>query len=48
MDFFEWLEDNYGIDRHDWDENYDTTRAQGKEIWEDYEYCMEQKEANKK
>ena len=44
MKFFDWLEENYGIDRYEWDENYSYSDGQGKEIWEDYEYCMEKLE----
>lgn len=35
--FFDWLQEEYGIDWYEWDENYSHSSGQGKEIVEDYE-----------
>lgn len=39
--FFAWLEEVYGISFNEWDENYDSTRGQGKQIVEEYEAYLE-------
>ena len=37
MTFFDWLMEEYGIDQYKWDDNYDPSRGQGREIWENYQ-----------
>lgn len=34
--FFAWLWETYAIDWHEWDENYDPSTGQGKQIIDEY------------
>ena len=40
--FYQWLLEVWGISCEEWDENYNPTEAQGRQIMEEYEEYLEE------